>query len=304
MKKHMVDVEAAKLQFRLISVINLTRRFVVPRNMAVHSQNEYNIYIPSGQLRFHWGEPIPIIWRSPLKHSRRDWVGIYPYGANQSQFVTKTSSLGLWLPVHDEEWDGDVPRPRTDRPEEELTECGEVIFNSATLPWKTGEFELRYHYDGKFNVLALIGPIQLYLDHPEALNFKCIRRWLSKIVKLALDSDPVLIPRSEVSPSMNIECNHQPISRAPNGSAPSIVTTALPNHSSPNIFGCTPTPYNTHDDDFRFSPGPQVWEQAKRISYAISQVLRIDLEPDVVMADANVTKLTRRILACLALIGR
>ena len=30
-----------------------------------------------GSLRFHLGEPIRVKWRAPLRHSRRDWVGIY-----------------------------------------------------------------------------------------------------------------------------------------------------------------------------------------------------------------------------------
>lgn len=56
--------------------------------------------------------------------------------------MTKTSTLGLWVPVHDEEWDGDVPRPLTDRNEGEVTECGEITFKNSTLPWQSGEYEV------------------------------------------------------------------------------------------------------------------------------------------------------------------
>jgi phosphatidylethanolamine N-methyltransferase len=56
--------------------------------------------------------------------------------------MTKTSSLGLWVPVHDEEWDGDVPRPLTDRHNDEETECGEIAFKNSTLPWQVGEYEV------------------------------------------------------------------------------------------------------------------------------------------------------------------
>jgi phosphatidylethanolamine N-methyltransferase len=60
-----------------------------------------------------------------------------------------------------------------------------------------------------------------------------------------------------------------------------------------------PIPFDPHEDDFRF------WSdrQAKRISYAISQVLSIEFAPEVIMADANVTALTRRILASKELLG-
>lgn len=140
------------------------------------------------------------------------------------------------------------------------------------------------------------------VDRPDALNFKCIRQWLIKIVNLALDSDPDLIPKSQavaLSMSPNMERNHPLISRSLNGSTSSIAT-ATPSNSNSSSGSCgTSTPYDIHDDDFRF------WSerQAKRISYAISQVLRIDFAPEVIVADANVTALTRRILASQELLG-
>jgi phosphatidylethanolamine N-methyltransferase len=140
------------------------------------------------------------------------------------------------------------------------------------------------------------------VDRPDELNFKCIRQWLIKIVNLALDSDPDLIPRSQVtSPTMspNTERDHPLISRAFNGSTSSIETTTPSNSNGSNSSCGTSALYDIYDDDFRF------WSerQAKRISYAISQVLRIDFAPEVIVADANVTALTRRILASQELLG-
>lgn len=65
-------------------------------------------------------------------------------GANQSNLVTKTSSLGMWVPVHDEEWDGDIPLSlnRPNRPDND-SEDGEVVFQRGTLPWQTGRYEVR-----------------------------------------------------------------------------------------------------------------------------------------------------------------
>ena len=96
-----------------------------------------------------------------MTHSKRDWIGIYrviwPFtnhdcmltrpqkGANKSPTVTKTSSLGMWVPVHDDEWDGDIPRglERSDSPTRE-TGSGEVTFKGDTLPWVIGEYEVRH----------------------------------------------------------------------------------------------------------------------------------------------------------------
>lgn len=79
------------------------------------------------------------------------------YGANKSKLMTKTSSVGLWVPVHDEEWNGDLPLPLQDQDQDndekrELlrdTDCGELVFKKQTLTWTVGDYELRYHHDGK-----------------------------------------------------------------------------------------------------------------------------------------------------------
>ena len=64
-------------------------------------------------------------------------------GANASSQVTKISSLGLWVPVHNEEWDGDLPL-NLDQPKRthQLPEEGEVVFQGGKLPWRTGKYEV------------------------------------------------------------------------------------------------------------------------------------------------------------------
>ncbi len=77
----------------------------------------------------------------------------------------------MWVPVHDEEWDGDTPigeNSRTRTPAdregsgESDEECGTTVFKGNSLPWTVGRYEMRYHHDGKYNVLALEGPIEIY----------------------------------------------------------------------------------------------------------------------------------------------
>ena len=52
----------------------------------------------------------------------------------------------MWVPVHDEEWDGEIPRG-LGKPSKTITdvdcERGEVTFQGPTLPWRTGRYEVR-----------------------------------------------------------------------------------------------------------------------------------------------------------------
>ncbi|EIW76565.1 hypothetical protein CONPUDRAFT_139346 [Coniophora puteana RWD-64-598 SS2] len=215
----------------------------------------------SGDKRFHLGEPITVTWEVPQQHSRRDWVGIYRVGANKSILVTKTSSLGMWVPVHDEEWDGDIfvgASARGLSTQGVESQAGTVTFRSSTLPWNVGRYEIRYHHDGKYNVLGLDGPFEVYVNKPDNLDFDSVRNSLTEIVPLCLDSDPSLIPLS---------CGGEP---SPVGEADAV----------------------RGPDDFNF------WNerQAKRISSAIRQAFDIEYAPEVVMADANLTSLANRIL--------
>jgi phosphatidylethanolamine N-methyltransferase len=144
----------------------------VANDLSAYATDKYSIRIvpriPGSALRFHLGAQIEVKWRVPRHHSRRDWIGLYRVGANRSSLVTRTSSLGMWVPVHDEEWDGDVPigeESQTSAPADAGAsdeECGMAVFKGDSLPWTVGHYEMRYHHDGKYNVLALEGPIEIY----------------------------------------------------------------------------------------------------------------------------------------------
>ncbi|KAH7924203.1 hypothetical protein BV22DRAFT_1196127 [Leucogyrophana mollusca] len=243
-------------------------RLVITRvatDLSSYDTAKYKVsIIPSraGNMRFHLGEPIKVNWEAPLRHSFRDWIGIYRVGANKSTLVTKTSSFGMWLPVHDEEWDGDVPLGTSrlaSRGKEPDT--GSILFEGSTLPWSVGRYEIRYHHDGKYNVLGLDGPFEVYVNRPAVLDFTSVRNCLTHIVPLCLDSDPSLIPLS---------CGGIEESRS---DAESVGETRDP-------------------DDFSF------WyeRQAKRICSAIKEAFDVEYAPEVIMADANLTTLANRIL--------
>lgn len=264
-------------------------------NLSAYATDKYKIRVvshrPDKALRFHLGEEITVEWRVPRHHSRKDWIGLYRVGANQSSLVTRTSSLGMWVPVHSEEWDGDSPigeSSPTNVPADgegsgaNDEECGTVVFKGDRLPWMVGLYEMRYHHDEKYNVLALEGPIeiagafmssllrfvcQLYInvpvDRPEKVDFESVRATLAHVVPLCLDGDPSLIPGSTACAR---DGNGVGVDSASEGGDP---------------------------DDFRF------WSerQAVRIARVVRAIFGVEYAPDVVVADANLTALAKRIVA-------
>ncbi|KAF4586330.1 phosphatidylethanolamine N-methyltransferase [Pleurotus pulmonarius] len=247
-------------------------RLVITRissDISSYDATKYRLSIiphsPDEPLRFHLGELIKVKWQAPSVHSRRDWIGIYRVGANKSKLVTKTSSMGMWVPVHDDEWDGDIPlgRDKPIAPQHE-SETGVVVFKGDALPWQVGKYEVRYHHDGKYNVMGIDGPFEIYANAPATLDFASVRECLMQIVPLCLDSDPSLIPLSCKAPSMS-------------GTELSL---------SSEYQGAR------DPDDFSF------WSerQAKRISAVIKQTFDEEYAPEVIVADANLTTLAHRIL--------
>lgn len=105
------------------------------------------------------GQPIRISWNAPPGHSRKDWIGIYRLGSCQSEEITKISSVGKWVPLYDEEWDGNTP---VETPVRGTSDAGTVIFDKEKLPWQPGMYELRLHHDGKHSVLDKIAPLEIF----------------------------------------------------------------------------------------------------------------------------------------------
>ncbi len=60
--------------------------------------------------------------------------------ANKKAHVTNTVSFS-WVPVHDEEWDGDFPI-FSDRDTSPGTDNGVVEFGTSKLPWRVGFYEV------------------------------------------------------------------------------------------------------------------------------------------------------------------
>ncbi|OCF30914.1 phosphatidylethanolamine N-methyltransferase [Kwoniella heveanensis BCC8398] len=171
----------------------------VANDISAYDPSRYSLTLPTSSAspvpRYHVGQPIRVSWTAPSNHSRKDWIGIYRLGSCKSTLVTRISSVGKWMPIYEEEWDGDTYLDPVDK--EKKGDAGEVLFKGEQLPWMPGQYEVRYHHDGKHNVMSRVAPIEIYVSKPENPDsIRSIRSTLLNIVCLSLDQDEALIPRS------------------------------------------------------------------------------------------------------------
>ncbi|KAM0786071.1 hypothetical protein ACM66B_006882 [Microbotryomycetes sp. NB124-2] len=333
-------------------------RFVISRvanDLASYDQSRYGLSLrpssfkpsvphastSSAPPRYHLGEPITIDWKAPENHSRKDWIGIYRLDAvNKSRLVTKVSSQGKWLGVHDEEWENDsrksgssaaaAGRRASFKVGDEDPNKGIVTFSGKRLPWTTGVYEIRYHHDGKHNVMAVASPIEIYVDKPaDAADSQEVYSTLKGIVAKTLGLDAKVIPRS----ARHLIPPHMQTARARRASTRSSVSvksadsSATSSPKAVSAVGATdgedskgkgvalessclltegddpdldlaqdqedePMPRLSDPDDFVLYSS----EEAEHIAYAIQEAFDVELVSDVVIAAANVAKLASRIV--------
>lgn len=125
----------------------------------------------SENLMFEYGAPIKVKWTAPLNHSNKDWVGLYMVTDNTSREVTKVSSQGRWIATNKGSFDSEICEnglmtsevPDSHRKDGETRDVvsGEMIFSGDKLWWTQGVFELRYHHNGKHNVMAISRPFEI-----------------------------------------------------------------------------------------------------------------------------------------------
>ena len=137
----------------------------VANDLSAYDSSRYSLNISTGSSvtvpRYRVGQPIRVSWTAPSNHSRKDWIGIYRLGSCRSQLVTRISSVGKWMPIYEDEWDGDMYLPPS--PDDaQQQDAGEVVFRGKQLPWAPGQYELRYHHDGKHNVMSRVAPLEIY----------------------------------------------------------------------------------------------------------------------------------------------
>lgn len=86
-------------------------------------------------------EPLEVSWKTVVPHSESDWIGIYRIDVESKPGHSK----GRWMFV------------------EEEGHSGSVTFPSALLPTEPGSYEVRYHIDNQYTVVAAC-PLELYRD--------------------------------------------------------------------------------------------------------------------------------------------
>jgi phosphatidylethanolamine N-methyltransferase len=342
----------------------------VAEDMSGYDTSRYSITVASSSSsapvpRFHVGQPIRVNWTAPSNHSRKDWIGVYRLGSAKDCLITKISSMGKWVPIFEEEYNGEEQARLA--PEQELShgDAGTVTFRGNRLPWSPGKYELRYHHDGKHNVMSTVSPIEIYVSKPSDMHsFRAVHDTLLNIVCLALDSNVSLVPRSarqmasnvtraggsrpksivsvgSPTPVNSLGLTHGPRSTGESSAAgiPAAATADLTGTYTPPAGATAPPPWQintlpeippsleasvteiaaeldgshvgTPRSESSGTPGTNGLEeplqdeddfvvmnekQAKHISQMAQWAFGVEINPDVVVADANVTALARRIL--------
>lgn len=161
-------------------------------------------------LTFEYGAPVKVKWSAPLKHSKKDWIGLYKVTDNTSREVTRVSSQSRWVAVNEGFFDNltcekgivtsDVVQPKDDGCE---FATGEVVFQGDKLFWTQGVFEFRYHHNGKHNVMAISRPFEirirrfeeedLLLQNPGLVQTS-VETALLPVVRNCFDRDPEIAP--------------------------------------------------------------------------------------------------------------
>ncbi|KAI8073022.1 phospholipid methyltransferase-domain-containing protein [Gongronella butleri] len=217
------------------TMLQTQRARLIPQvvNIEMYDLSKYSI--KQKQAQYELGQAISCYWEAPRVHGDRDWVGIYRVNSNKNKRVTNISSRGLWkwsngasgvfasknnsslksslasLPtlspstgslVDDDrstvESNDDTPldtRPPSSASADDDLDRGELRLGGNCIPWEPGMYELRYHHDGKHNVMACSDPFEIVAPKPkDASDIENVQRQILRLVQNALDNDPDIMP--------------------------------------------------------------------------------------------------------------
>lgn len=62
-------------------------------------------------------------------------------GSNKSKLETRTTSQGLWMGVHEEEWEGNLHVTEADDNASNQQQ-GVLVFSGDRIPWHVGQYEV------------------------------------------------------------------------------------------------------------------------------------------------------------------
>lgn len=151
---------------------------------------------------YQLGEPIQAIWAAPANHSATDWIGLYKITDNVSRELTKVASKGRWSGLDQAEWSDH---------NDNILEChesgGSIEFRGDTLPWSSGFYELRYHHDGKHNVMAISQPFQIVVETSTEQDMYKVEREVLELVQQILGSEKGVIAPKNVEEEIDFAEN-------------------------------------------------------------------------------------------------
>jgi phosphatidylethanolamine N-methyltransferase len=172
------------------SLIQTQRARLIPQvaNIEMYDLSKYSV--ARTEPSYELGQAISAVWDAPGYHGQRDWVGVYKVGSNKNKQVTNISSRGLW------KWAADLMEDVTQATTTANDDAqGRLTFGGNQLPWQPGTYELRYHHDGKHNVMAVSDPFDIVAPTPkEAGDTTEVERTLLRLIQNALDNNPDTIP--------------------------------------------------------------------------------------------------------------
>lgn len=314
-------------------------RFVISRvanDLASYDSSQYSLTLrPSAfpplvphastssapALRYHLGEPIHVKWTAPSNHSRRDWIGVYRLGANKDTLVTKVSSQGKWCGVYSKEWEGDRyegvgggEAPEYGEISASKRARGAIVFKGKKMPWKTGQYEFRYHHDGKHSVVAISQPFEVFVDRPtDYEDPESVHTALTHIVSKTLALDAEVVPHAALPLVEEVERaesvfdaaddteQEQPDTSTRTGSKGKERASAAEAACAAEV-PVSPhqrtVPLSDPDDFVLYST-----DEATHIAYAIKCAFDVELDKEVVLAAANVGKLAAQLLEARKVLG-
>ncbi|PWY89004.1 phosphatidylethanolamine methyltransferase [Aspergillus heteromorphus CBS 117.55] len=158
-------------------------------------------------LVLEYGTPIKVKWTAPINHCKKDWIGLYRVTDNTSREVTRVSSQGRWIATNNGSYDnltcekGIVTSDVVAKDDENRDiATGEAIFSGDKLFWTQGVFELRYHHNGKHNVMAITRPFEIRIRRFDEESFEdsqaSVEKSLLPVVRHCFDLDPEIAPET------------------------------------------------------------------------------------------------------------
>ncbi|KAJ3325351.1 phosphatidylethanolamine N-methyltransferase [Boothiomyces sp. JEL0866] len=220
-----VKAMVQKTQRGVASIANAARfedslaRNSLPLHLYTLSIKNTTGTIPTLQF----GDPIVIEFtgcRETMK--QKDWIGVYDVSQNFDPHITTSTCSTKWMHVSGFRLNsssivnsddsvlfsktakgytfGDTPVELSPSSELGLRLVkGALVYTKQRIPWRTGKFEVRYHYDGKYNVLASSQPFMIELPASKLSepSTEGILQELTPIISKCVEIYPTLLEPNE-----------------------------------------------------------------------------------------------------------